>query len=482
MHGKTPAAAILAFVFSILPGCRDPVALDVADPISRDEFRDGDTTVLVLGTLHQAHLDHPSYGLDELSRIIGAFDPQAIAVEIRPQDFRRTYYLDEMVMATIQGTAMGIPVHPIDWWGDPAAREQQQEMMESPEYREQRRRARKLERASPLLRDFHSRYGTDEEIGEKADELDATFFNGDDFNRYVKESYRLSAEVWGDSAANLYAPSRHAHMLEAAAGVAAEHVGERIVVLTGAEHKHALDEGLAGVDGVFVTRFDGLVVPPDQPVHPAVRAFLDERDLSLYYDLEDPAAVAEYYTRRVRPLLYEKYDVNEIAEKDVREAARILAAWRETHNPSAGLTRATAELDLHLGRYEQALAGFETSLPALDSAIDDPRELLAARIAVYRRIAICHDLLGDRDQALRAYEAAVDVFEAQGYEGDRRAFWFSWFGIDAMPEPPFTWTRSPAIVVLPGGAESSPDTGDGAAGTTPRPAGRWAEAVVDQNV
>ena len=172
----------------------------------------------------------------------------------------------------------------------------------------------------------------------------------------------------------------------------------------------------------------------------------------------------------------------EIAEKDVREAARILAAWRETHNPSAGLTRATAELDLHLGRYEQALAGFETSLPALDSAIDDPRELLAARIAVYRRIAICHDLLGDRDQALRAYEAAVDVFEAQGYEGDRRAFWFSWFGIDAMPEPPFTWTRSPAIVVLPGGAESSPDTGDGAAGTTPRPAGRWAEAVVDQNV
>ncbi|MFH1467541.1 MAG: hypothetical protein ABIO70_24360 [Pseudomonadota bacterium] len=70
--------------------------------------------ILVLGTLHQGHRKHPTYSYDTVARLIEAFDPAVVCVEIRPEDFRREPYLDEMELATIWGLAEERAVVPMD--------------------------------------------------------------------------------------------------------------------------------------------------------------------------------------------------------------------------------------------------------------------------------------------------------------------------------------------------------------------------------
>ena len=90
------------------------VLLSLAVPPGRTSETRQVTEVLVIGTIHDRHSSNPNYSYEHVARILDTFNPDAICVEIRPEDFRRESYLEEMMLATVWGLSQGKPVYPID--------------------------------------------------------------------------------------------------------------------------------------------------------------------------------------------------------------------------------------------------------------------------------------------------------------------------------------------------------------------------------
>jgi hypothetical protein len=90
------------------------------------------TKVLVVATIHGNHETNPNYSYQDLLNILYTYKPDAICVEIRPEDFRKQSYLKEMMMATIFGIDQNIKVYPIDWWGTGDDRTKQSAYIKTP--------------------------------------------------------------------------------------------------------------------------------------------------------------------------------------------------------------------------------------------------------------------------------------------------------------------------------------------------------------
>ncbi|MBU4486460.1 MAG: hypothetical protein KKD38_05980 [Candidatus Delongbacteria bacterium] len=81
------------------------------------------TEIMILGTLHGLHKMNSSYTYDDVFKIIDQYKPDAIAVEIRPEDIQcdREYlskiYPYEMIETKVR-YAGKIPVYGFDWLGD----------------------------------------------------------------------------------------------------------------------------------------------------------------------------------------------------------------------------------------------------------------------------------------------------------------------------------------------------------------------------
>jgi hypothetical protein len=74
---------------------------------------------MVVGTVHKAHLTERSYPLALLARVLRAYRPDLVLVEIRPAPFQAGHYEDgpfEMAYVVLQAVAAGIAVEPIDRW------------------------------------------------------------------------------------------------------------------------------------------------------------------------------------------------------------------------------------------------------------------------------------------------------------------------------------------------------------------------------
>lgn len=75
--------------------------------------------VAVVGTIHGGHLKVEGYPLAALDALIGAFSPELVLVEIRPEPFATGHLEDgpiEMTYVTLAAKRRGIRVVPIDWW------------------------------------------------------------------------------------------------------------------------------------------------------------------------------------------------------------------------------------------------------------------------------------------------------------------------------------------------------------------------------
>ena len=78
-------------------------------------------TVLVVASLHKGHLTDPNYSYDDLNKIIKTFKPDWVGVEIRPEDmsadpaYVQSWYPQEMW--TLKDT-YGDKTFGFDWFGD----------------------------------------------------------------------------------------------------------------------------------------------------------------------------------------------------------------------------------------------------------------------------------------------------------------------------------------------------------------------------
>lgn len=148
---------------------------------------------LVVGTIHQRHGSNEAYSYADIVHILLTFDPDLICVEILPQDFRKVPYLKEVMLATIWGLAHGKNVAPIDWWDDKEnVREVRAKLAKLPEYAEKEKQEQALYAQNPIVSRFEKKYGPADAEGKWSKNLGPEFWNGQDYNDFYAEVYRIS--------------------------------------------------------------------------------------------------------------------------------------------------------------------------------------------------------------------------------------------------------------------------------------------------
>jgi hypothetical protein len=358
------------------------------------------TPVLVVGTIHGSHRTNPNYSFEHLVQILVRFQPDVVCVEIRPVDFRKVPYLDEMMLATTYGLKRGLRVYPIDWWdeGNPA-REERDRFMKTPEFQAKSAREKQMTAESAIARRYLATYGEDER--RIARERGYEFFNGDDYNEYIADTYRISMAIYGDSAMNLYYETRNRNMTQLIARAIADNPGRRVVVLTGAEHKHYFDRSLAALPGVEVVRFASLLPLKPVEMDSEIRDLVNDHKATVYFDLSMPEGVDACYSSALVPLVHGPdmdFYPETIPTGNVDKAKVMIDEWGARAPTS---TRYRFEL----GWYHFLKGATSEAIPDLEAVVRKIERIEPARLRplVFRVLGFCYDLTGQREKAVAEY-------------------------------------------------------------------------------
>lgn len=362
-----------------------------------------DTEVLVVATVHTQHRRNPNYTYEDVVRILDAFQPDVVCVEIRPEEFRREPYLKEMMLATVWGLAHGREVCGFDWY-DGNARQLRAELEETPEYVEKARVLDSLESTNPVMRAFDEKYPDYWRAN-----LGYRFYNGWDYNRYFEEAYRLSLSVYGDDPVNLNYESRNRRMVELAWPVIRDHQGQRVALVTGAEHKHYFDRDLGARPNVRVVALDDGLPLRAGSQHPAVAAFLEDDDDLDYYEDGFPRDTTLYYKGKVTGLLHGPdmdWLPDIVPERNIRLAEKVIGRWEASQPVTPHLLFDAGWYHFLNGDCEASLAQLRILAEAIEAGeVTDPFHT----VYTYRNMGLCHDLLGNREAALAAYARAREL-------------------------------------------------------------------------
>jgi len=379
---------------------------------TRQTFPDP-TQVLVVGTIHQEHRTNPNYTYEQLLQIVGRYDPDVICVEIRPEDFRRVPYLTEMVAATIWGSTRGRRVYPIDWWTEnPNARLQRDSMMQAPDYGERKAVEDSLTSTNPVIREFDAKHG---EWSSYAKTGSYEFFNGEEYNDYIAEGYRISMEVWGDSPMNLLYRTRNERMMDLIRAAIRENPGRRLIVLTGAEHKHYFDRALTSEPGVELLGLGAVLPLEPTPLDPEVRKYLTDNRADAYFDMDTPEGTDLAFAGALLPLLHGPdmdFEPTKIPASNLAKARVHLAEWQARRPDSPLLHYNLGWVAFLESSPADALGHYEIVLAHLDEIAPGQRDFV--RKTIHRNIGLALDLLGKREQAIAAYEQGERLFDEMG--------------------------------------------------------------------
>ncbi len=362
----------------------------------------GKAEVLVVATIHQRHSTDTNYTYRHLNNIISSYNPDVVCVEIRPDDFRKEPYLDEMVMATIWGLVHDKKVYPIDWWRE-NTRLVRDSLSSLPEYKQKEQDLEALASKDSIITGFEKRFGSWQDQAQQGYE----FWNGREYNEYTMEDYRLSMKVFGDSPMNLEYRTRNDSMMARILSVIRENPGSRIIVLTGAEHKHYFDNALAPNPEVALVNFRSLLPLPEKESDPALRAFLDDADDLHYYEKGYPKDLDQYYRAKLIPLLHGPgmdFDPYVVPARNIPKAEKVITRWKNaTISPSV-----SDVIDFELGWLNFQKRDYRSAIGYLSplgkrieaGAVQDP----FLQAVTHRNLGLCYDCVGERDSALACYK------------------------------------------------------------------------------
>jgi tetratricopeptide (TPR) repeat protein len=373
------------------------------------------TSVLVIGTIHGNHETSSTYTYQDLVNILAAYAPDAICVEIRPEDFRRKTYLREMMLATIYGLEQGLKVYPIDWWGARDDRAARDAFMKTPEYKEKLKKEEALVAANKVMVEFDKKYGGLDKLWDE-NKLGHEFFNGEEYNRYIEEMYSVSMAVYDDGPMNLSYRPRNDKMMELIRKALDENPGRRVVVLTGAEHKHYFDRALKPMPGVTLVKLADLLPLKPASLSENVSGFLKTNLARGYFDDSTPDGLDQIYAGALVSLLHglgmDGYP-ERIPPANLDQARPILAEWQSRNPGSAYLQFDLAWVEFLASDYRKAIDRLEAIRGRLDQVPEDSRGFV--KTTFDRNIGLCHDLLGERDKAIDCYKKGETVCRELGY-------------------------------------------------------------------
>ena len=386
-------------------------ALYTSDILSTElpGFSSDSTQVLVIGTIHGNHETNPNYSYQDLLNILATYKPDAICVEIRPEDFRKHSYLKEMMMATIFGIEKGIKVYPIDWWGTGDDRTSRDVYMKTPEYKEKEKEEDSLVAENLVMQEFEKKYGGLETLWNE-NKKGYEFFNGEEYNLYIQEMYKISMTVFGDGPMNLSYETRNGKMMEFIKNAMKENTGKRIIVLTGAEHKHYFDLALVRIPGAKLVNLKSILPLKVYSPSENIISFLRDNLAYGYYSDSTQRGVDQLYSGALISLLHGMgmdIDPNIIPLENLPKAKSIIDKWSSLQPGSALLQFETAWVEFLSSDYENAIIHLEKITDRLDEIPEAEQSFVKSFF--YRNLGFCYDLINEHEKAVSCYNKGEDV-------------------------------------------------------------------------
>lgn len=216
-------------------------------------------TVVVIPSLHKRHQTNPNYGYDRLYRIVRAFRPDRVGVEIRPEDmaaapgYLTDWYPEEMVTLKNEygdrafgfdwfGDDVAGQAVPVDWRTTGAIKVLERESSDATELKADERQAYAAKLAA-----LQSQQET---LLSKATPRSLADGRYDALCRDYYDTLRAYLAGTRFEAMSGFYTARDAHLAANIGAFVKAHPGERIAVVTGADHHgpitRYLKDGLAG--------------------------------------------------------------------------------------------------------------------------------------------------------------------------------------------------------------------------------------------
>jgi|WetSurMetagenome_2_1015567.scaffolds.fasta_scaffold130840_2 hypothetical protein len=387
----------------------DILAADLPDLITDS------TKVLVVATIHGNHETNPNYSYQDLLNILHTYKPDAICVEIRPEDFRKQSYLKEMMMATIFGIDQNIKVYPIDWWGTGDDRSKQSAYIKTPEYKEKEKKEEELVAANSVMQEFDKKYVNLKTLWNE-NKKGYEFFNGDEYNNYIREMYGISMTVYGDGPMNLSYQTRNGKMLEFIENALKENVGKRVIVLTGAEHKHYFDLALATNSNVKLMNIKDIL--PLQSVSPDsnIVSFLRDNLAKGYFDDSTPEGIDQLYSGALVPLIHGMgmdNDPNIVPINNLPKAKQLIDKWSSLRPNSSLLQFEISWVYFLYSDYKKAAMHLEKIHDRLDEIPVTKQSFV--KPFFYRNLGFCYDMIGKHKKAIKCYNDGEAACKKLGF-------------------------------------------------------------------
>jgi tetratricopeptide (TPR) repeat protein len=216
--------------------------------------------------------------------------------------------------------------------------------------------------------------------------------------------------VYGDGPMNLSYRTRNDKMMELIRKALDENPGRRVVVLTGAEHKHYFDRALKPMPGVALVKLADILPLKPAPLGEYVAGFLKTNLARGYFDDSTPAGLDQIYSGALVSLLHGmgmdgSPELIPLANLD--KARPILAEWESRNPASAYLQFDLAWVEFLASDYRKAIDRLEAIRGRIDQIPEDSRGFV--KTTFDRNIGLCHDLLGERDLAITCYKRGEAV-------------------------------------------------------------------------
>lgn len=360
--------------------------------------------ILVIGTIHNNHAVS-NYTYNDVLSILDTYKPDLICVEIRPSDFRNaTPPLHEMMLATLYGDLKGIKVEPIDWWDDKNNdRNIRDSLGKIDHYIQLLSKEDSLVNNDRDIQMFIKKYGGNIYNNTK---LDLLFWNGIDYSNFIWHNYKISLDVFGDSPFNLHYIIRNRNMLHLINDAIAVHKSQRIIILTGGEHKRFFDDSLSVQKNVRLLSIENIL-----PLNNYDNTKLLTNELpSLYYQKNVSEDEKEgFYSFASLPLVHGMgmdFNPSKITENSIKEYKFILDNWKRDIPNSGRLNYEFGWYNFLTGNYDTAVLFFNHYIEATESGRISLYTPLTKGIAL-SIIAKCYDLEGNRAMAIDYYNKSV---------------------------------------------------------------------------
>jgi len=206
------------------------------------------TVVFIVGTIHRGHATNPNYTYEDLFNILRDTHPDALCVELLPGQMQdRTYQEkkdNEFARLALEALKLGIPVYGID------ADEGKDDASTFFRHLEENQHGAYLfDRLRPVLvRCYNELF--DAKTLNSCDELNEWLY---DYLLFCMQGNKEAVETF-----NSFWVTRNRKMMNLIIDVIKRHIGERVMIATGNDHKYFFKECLGTLKGVTVKEFWGV--------------------------------------------------------------------------------------------------------------------------------------------------------------------------------------------------------------------------------